>query len=269
MERQGRLLWRRLVKRGAQVRPFWRREIDYPGVTDSFVGNMTNEADWEQTMAGVDKVYHICPNMHEAEVDIGRLAVSAALKANVAHFVYHSVLHPQTEAMPHHWHKLRVEERLFESKLPFTILQPTAYMQNIRANWSRIKETAVYAVPYPVNTQISLVDLIDVAEVAAMILSEAGHVGATYELVGTRPLSQVEVARELGERIDRIVTARKIPLDTWQQNAAAAGLSPYAINTLKKMFRYYAANGLVGNPTILRCLLGREPTSLVDCAYRW
>jgi hypothetical protein len=33
--------------------------------------------------------------------------------------VYHSVLHPQTEQMPHHWHKLRVEEMLLESRLPW------------------------------------------------------------------------------------------------------------------------------------------------------
>jgi hypothetical protein len=81
-------------------------------------------------------------------------------------------------------------------------------------------------------------------------------------LVGTPPLSQWEVAEVLAEVNGREVHAQEIPLDNWQQNAAAAGLSAYAINTLLKMFRYYAANGLIGNTTILRTLLKREPTPL-------
>ncbi len=66
-----------------------------------------------------------------------------------------------------------------------TILQPTAYMQNILAGWRSIVEDGIYRVPYPIDTRISLVDLRDVAEAAARVLTEDGHVGATYELVGT------------------------------------------------------------------------------------
>ena len=51
-----------------------------------------------------------------------------------------------------------------------------------------------YRVPYPVDTKLSLVDLDDVAEAAALVLTEAGHSGASYELVGTTPMSQIEIA---------------------------------------------------------------------------
>jgi len=129
------------------------------------------------------------------------------------------VLHPQTEKMPHHWRKLRVEELLLESGLPFTILQPAAYMQNIAAGWERIREAGVYRVPYPVATRISLVDLQDVAEVAAMVLLGDDHLGATYELVGTAPLSQVEVAQQLAAALGRPVRAEAISLDVWEQEA--------------------------------------------------
>ena len=45
-------------------------------------------------------------------------AVAAAAQAqNVTRFVYHSVLHPQIEAMPHHWQKMRTEEMLFAGRL--------------------------------------------------------------------------------------------------------------------------------------------------------
>ncbi|MCP4428514.1 MAG: NmrA family NAD(P)-binding protein [Chloroflexi bacterium] len=264
----GRAIIAALARRGATVRPFLRRAASIPNTIEPVIGDMAYSADWERALAGMDKVYHICPNMHEAEVEIGRLAIAAARKAGVTHFVYHSVMHPQTEDMPHHWRKLRVEEALLASQTSFTILQPTAYMQNIRANWQTIMQTGLYVTPYPVATEISLVDLADVAEAAAIVLTEAGHVGATYELVGTAPLSQVETARQMGEGNGRSIAAQEIDLETWRQNEAS-GLQPDVIASLLQMFRYYAAYGFVGNTTVLRCLLGREPTSLVDCVQRW
>ena len=88
-------------------------------------------------------------------------------------------LHPQIEEMPHHWNKLRVEEMLLRSGLDITILQPTAYMQNSLPEWDRMKRDGIFRVPYPIETRLSLVDLDDVAEVAALALTNAGHSGAT------------------------------------------------------------------------------------------
>jgi uncharacterized protein YbjT (DUF2867 family) len=121
--------------------------------------------------------------------------------------VYHSVLHPQIEAMPHHWNKMRVEEMLLGSPLDVTILQPAAYMQNILAEWDRMLRSGVYRVPYPVETRLSLVDLDDLAEAAATVLINAGHSGATYELVGTPPISQIEIAETFGKALGRPVRA--------------------------------------------------------------
>lgn len=265
----GRAVVAALVARGVVVRPFLHHPLTLPGTAVPVIGDMTNPADWQRAMSGVDKVYHICPNMHPAEAEIGRMALAAAHESGVGHFLYHSVLHPQTEKMPHHWHKLRVEELLFESGLPFTILQPTVYMQNIRAQWTAVTQTGVYTIPYPVETRLSLVDLRDVAEAAAIVLTENGHENATYELVGTPPFSQIEIARQLTEAAGRLVNAEEVDLTTWEQNARAAGLADFAIKTLLKMFRYYAQYGLVGNTAVLRHLLQREPTSLTACAHRW
>lgn len=255
--------------RGFKPRPFLRSAPRDSRTADWVTGDMIDPADWARATAGVDAVYHICPNMHPDEEAIGELAIDAAVAAGVRHFIYHSVLHPQTQAMPHHWHKLRVEERLLESGLPFTILQPAAYMQNIRAGWRAICDAGEYVVPYPAGTRISLVDLADVAAVAALVAGSAVHFGATYELVGTRPLSQTDVAQALTAVAGRAVRVREIPLDVWQAGAVAAGLPAYAINTLLSMFRYYADYGLVGNPEVLRMLLGREPGTPAACFQRW
>ncbi len=163
--------------------------------------------------------------------------------------------------MPHHWQKLRVEEQLFESGLCYTILQPTAYMQNVLAHWDQIMGQGVYPVPYAVETRLGMVDLEDVAEAAAIVLTELGHAGAVYELAGAEVLSQTEVATILGQQLGRPVRAETVPLETWERRARESGLGDYQVETLVKMFRYYERYGFWGNPRVLSWLLGRSPTT--------
>jgi uncharacterized protein YbjT (DUF2867 family) len=178
------------------------------------------------------------------------------------------VLHPQIEEMPHHWNKLRVEEMLFSSGLDITILQPAAYMQNSLAQWDAIKRDGVYRVPYPVETRLSLVDLDDVAEAAALVLTNTGHSNATYELVGTPPLSQLELAEAFGRALKTHIRAEAETIESWNHRARNAGMDDYQRETLIKMFRVYARDGLKGNSNMLGWLLGRPPTSLAAFAAR-
>jgi NAD(P)H dehydrogenase (quinone) len=236
------------------------------GACEVAVGGFEDAAALAAAARGAGAVYHICPNVSPHEITYARGVIAAAKAAGVPRFVYHSVLHPQIAAMPHHWAKLRVEELLLASSLGVTILQPTAYMQNMLAGWRSIVEDGVYRVPYPVGTRISLVDLRDVAEAAAGVLTEDGHVGATYELVGTPALSQSDVARALSHGIRRPVHAVAETVEAWENQARHAGMGDYQRETLAAMFRSYAADGLIGNANVLTWLLGRSPTTLAQFA---
>lgn len=230
------------------------------------VGDMHHESTIRSAMQGVRAVYHICPNMSLDEKAIGELIIVEARKAGVEHFVYHSVLHPQTEKMNHHWQKLRVEEMLFESGLPFTVLQPAPYMQNLLANWNSIVEDGVLRVPYSVHSKFSFVDLEDVAEVAKIVLSEQNHTNAIYELAGTTPLSHVDVAEIFSRLLNHEVRAAKEEMRDWRLRAKE--VYPYVLENLVKMFEYYDKWGLVGNPNVLGWILKREPTSLDSFVQR-
>ena len=238
------------------------------GAADISIGSFDDPRALAQAAAGTRAIYHICPNVSPYEVAYARAVAAAAQAQNVARFVYHSVLHPQIEAMPHHWQKMRTEEMLFAGGFDLTILQPTAYMQNILGAWSGIVAEGVFRVPYPVETRLSLVDLEDVAEAAALVLTTNGHSGATYELVGTSPLSQTEVATTIGETLKRNVRAEAETVEAWEARARASGMGEHERMTLAAMFRYYAEHGLVGNPNTLSWLLGRAPNSLARCLSR-
>jgi NAD(P)H dehydrogenase (quinone) len=265
--KSGKAVVRALAAKGARVRAFIRNpdhagSLLALGVAEVSFGSFEDARALAQAAAGAQAVYHICPNVSRDEVAYARAVAVAARTHGVKRFVYHSVLHSQIEAMPHHWQKMRVEEMLFASGFDLTVLQPTAYMQNLLGVLDDIVRDGVFRFPYPPATRLSLVDLDDVGEVAAIVLTQDRHGGATYELVGTPALSQREVASLLATALGRDVRAEDVPLAAWQVRARAAGIGEYELATLSAMFRYYAEHGLIGNPNTLHWLLGRAPTSL-------
>lgn len=270
----GRAVIQALATRKVPVRAFVRRmeqvaAVQRIGATEAIVGDLRNQDDLESACQGIETLYHICPNMQPDEVAIAERIFAAAKRSDIPRVVYHSVLHPQTASMPHHWQKNRVEELLFTTGFDYTILQPAAYMQNVLASWQTIIEQGMYAVPYALSTRLGMVDLHDVAEAAAFILTTRNHSGATYELATDEWLTQSEVAAILSEVLGRPVRAEVQPRQMWEQNARSAGLSDYAIATLRNMFMYYERYGFCGNGNTLCWLLGRTPTRFSDCMKRY
>ncbi len=195
-------------------------------------------------LRAVDAVYHMAPNMHPAELEIGRHVISAAQDMGVERIVYHSVLHPQIEAMPHHWDKMLVEEAVIESRLRWTILQPAPYVQNFNR-----PPDGVLRVPYRVDVPFSFVDLRDVAEAGAIVLTGIGFDYGIYELAGPQVMTVAALARGLGVKVESTDSGEVPP-------------------RLAAMFEYYDRHGLVGNPAALAMLLGRRPTDALLALLR-
>src|SRR5580700_5790453 len=263
----GQAVIKALAAKGARVRAFVRRPeqaatLKALGAAEINLGTFEDARALARAVADTRAIYHICPNASRDEVSIARAIAAAAQEHKVRRFVFHSVLHPQIEAMPHHWNKMRAEELLLAADFDLTILQPTAYMQNILGAWHGIIEDGVLRIPYPAETRLSLVDLNDVAEAAAQVLTEDGHNGATYELAGTAPLNQIEVATAIGTVLGRDIRVEVEAVEAWESRVRAAGMGDHERVTLAAMFRYYARHGLVGNSNTLRWLLGRAPHDL-------
>jgi len=269
----GNAVVKALAERGAKVRALVRRPEQAPalaalGAAEVSIGRFEDASALAAAMSGADAIYHICPNVSRNEGRYAEAAAAAARTSGIKRFVYHSVLHPQIEAMPHHWEKMRAEARLLAAPFDLTILQPTAYMQNILGAWRGIVEDGVYRIPYPAATQLSLVDLDDVGAAAAVVLGEPGHSGATYEIVGTAPLSQNEVAATLGAALEKPVRIEEEAVADWEARQRLAGMSDYERRTLASMFRYYGEHGLIGNPNTLGWLLKRPPRDFTEFVGR-
>lgn len=269
----GRAVISALAGRGQPVRALVHRvecveAVLAAGAGEAVTGDMLVEGDLRAACRAVTAIYHICPNMHVAEVAMAELLLRVMAGEGVGRIVYHSVLHPQVEAMPHHWRKMRVEELLFTRDVCWTILQPAAYMQNVFADWRAIVEHGVYRIPYAASTFLSMVDLADVASVAATVLVDAGHENGIYELAGAETLDQVQVAAVLAQQLGRPVAAEVMRRVEWAERARCAGQSAEAVDTLLRMFDYYEQYGFCGNATVLKALLRREPATFAQAAAR-
>lgn len=251
-----------LVTRGARVRALVHHAeqteiVKVAGAANVVIGELADQSLLTKALDQVSAVYLVCPNMHPHETELGLSVIAAAKKSGVQQIVYHSVLFPQIEAMPHHWQKLRVEEALIQSSLAFTILQPASYMQNIVPYWETVKRAGEYRVPYSIDAEFSPIDLSDVAEAACKCLLESGHAGAIYQLAGPQRLTSIQIAAAMGKALGREVHAIPQPLDEWTKSAKAAGQSQYTIDTLGKMFSYYNKNGLAASSMTTEIVLSR------------
>lgn len=270
----GRAVIAALLARGASVLALVRT-ADHGERLSALAGVETIPADMRRVgevraaLEGAQVLFHIAPNMHPDEDVMIKTALAAADAIGVEHFVYHSVLHPQIRGMPHHWRKLAAEEAVIESGFPFTILQPAAYMQNLGSAFATAAESGRYRVPYGPSVRISVVDLADVAEAAAIVICEQGHQGAIYELAGPESPSQHEVAAQMAEVLAEPVEVEQVPLDEWAAEARAAGVPGGRIDDFVAMYRHYQEHDFIGNPGTLERLLGRRPTPLIDVLRRW
>lgn len=211
----GRAVLAALARRGVDAVAIGRAEWPHLGIA----------------LTGSDAVYLVAPNLHPDEPHYVADVLEAMATAGVRRVAYHSVASPFVPQMPHHLGKAESEDLVRRSGAAWTILQPGAYLQNFDL-------TSDLEVPYDVDARFGFADLAEVGEAAAVVLTEDGHVGATYELA-SRVASPAELAAESGHRARRVDPGAAHP---W----------------LLAMFAYYDRHGLLVGTRPLGMLLGRS-----------
>lgn len=266
---------RHLARRGATVRALSSNDgsaarLKELGAADVVIGDFRKDADVRCAMNGVRSVLHVPPRFTEDEAEIGMRVIEAARAEAVDHFVFSSAYHPQMRKLDHHWTKLLVEEAVIESGLDFTIVQPSMFMQNVRVEWAQVSENGVYPRPYSPNRKMSCIDTEDLGEAIAVILTQPGYRGATFELCGPDSPTHAEMATMLGDALGRPVTAVERDLDEWASWARGRGWAEWSIRAYRHMCEHYDRHGYPGgNPLVLATILGRAPTGYRAFAGRF
>jgi uncharacterized protein YbjT (DUF2867 family) len=269
----GRKVVQALAARGAKVRAFFRN-ADYTesiaalGVKEITIGDLFDDEALDRAVAGTDQVFHICPPMNPGEADLAQTVTGLCLKHDVRRLILWSVLHPLLDDVRHHDLKLKAERHLVNSGQTYTILQPGRYMQHLVPIWDEVMATGSHAMPFSVDEKFSLADLDDLAEAGAIIATEPGHEGATYQLAGPQALSQTDMAHIISDITGRTVTAARKTEQAFRAGAQKMGLPAGRIEQICKMNAHYDKHGLIGNSNILQFILGRVPTTFAEFIAR-
>ena len=272
---QGKRLTPKLLAAGHRVRGCVQsaasgERLRSLGVQDVVVGDLADPAVIARAVEGVDSVYHIGPTVHPAERAMGFAMIDAARAAGVGHFVFSSVLHAIASDLIQHEIKRDQEEYLLSSGLEFTILQPSNYMLPNRVRPVFAGEP--FRLAWSLDRLQSMVDLEDITDVAALVLSEPKrHAAATYELVGPGRFTAYDIGRVLTQVLGRDVGVEQMDTEAFVRARfadAEPGALDYQLKVIRAIGAHYSRHDFLGNPNVLTWLLGRAPTSFEDFVRR-
>jgi len=157
------------------------------------------------------------------------------------------------------------DAELVGSGMPFTILKPHFFMQNLMmAAQSVAQQGALYFAL--ADGKMGLIDSRDISDFAAHVLTTEGHEGKTYTLTGPASLSMYQIAAAIGEAVGKTVTYVPVPVEGARQSMAQMGMDEWMVNLMCDYFTAYSANwGDLVTDDFQR-LTGKSPRSIEQFA---
>ena len=268
----GREVVKALLQRGAGVRALTRKQPKpgaFPGGVEIAIGDLTDPVSVSEAIKGVDKLFLLIGNVPD-EFTQALTAYGLAKKAGLKHVTYLSVFNAdQFLEVPHFAAKAAVEEAIRAGGVPYTILRPGYFVQNERRLKHVLTGPGVYPIPAG-NQGLAAVDVRDIAEVAAMSLTEEGHTGKTYDLVSSEMLTGQGAAAIWSKLLSKKITyAGHADFDGFEAQLRNAGTPSWVAYDLRVMFQGYVERGLSNTEhqtARFAALLGHQPRTFSSFA---
>lgn len=231
------------------------------------VGDMTRPDTLVEAFRGVDRAMLVsssAPDMLEAQSSF----IEAAKKAGVRHIVKLSGIMPELDS-PFRFARMhgQIERKLEESGLDFTNLRAGEFMHAYFRQVPSILARGALSLPMK-DAKIASIDIGDIAEVAAAVLTGSGHEGKTYPITGPEALTMAQVSEKLSSATGRPIGYVDVPPEDAKKARLAAGMSPYMADALDELFaeRRKGKESQVSN--VIPSVFKRRATSFDEFAAR-
>ncbi|GIF52113.1 uncharacterized protein YbjT (DUF2867 family) [Asanoa ferruginea] len=267
--RVGRELVRELDARGAAVRILVRdatRAADLPERVERAVGDLDDPATLAPAFAGVERLFLLVPGIGLEHTEH---AITAAQAAGLRHIVLlssYAVTYDPIPAMGR-WHHQR-EQLIRASGIPATFLRPGGFTTNA-FDWLPTIQTGGYVLDPVGPGRAALIDPADIAAVAAVTLTEEGHVGEEYLLTGGEPFTVAEQVEILAKAAGRDIEVRTVatPAEAVRFRYPQ-GAPPALAEALIEGLTLMRADTVGVCTDTVRRLLGRDPRTFADWCER-
>src|SRR5215208_1640737 len=236
--RVGSALLERLTATEVEVRALVHDESKVQSLRDRGVeivlGDFLKPETLGPALEGVSTVFLLTP-IHPEQVPQATNVIQAAKESgNDPRIVRLSVQQASHEAPARNSRQhAQIEYQLISSGLSYTILRPQSFMQNtLMAARTVASESRIYQ-PFK-DGKLGMIDVRDIGEVAAKVLTEEGHEGKTYTLTGPAAISFYDVAETLSEVLGKVVGYIPIPLERAKEAMLNMGIPEWVADALNE-----------------------------------
>ncbi|MFD7716844.1 NAD(P)H-binding protein [Streptomyces sp. NPDC059814] len=265
----GQELTRQLDARGAKLRLLVRdpaRAAGLPDRAERAVGDLGEPSTLTPAFAGADTLFLLTQGIG---TDYTTAAIAAAEAAGVHHIVHLSSLHVTLDPLPAmaRWHHER-EEIIRASGIPATFLRPGGFMTNA-LDWLPTIREGNYVLDPVGQGRYAPIDPADIAAVAALVLTEAGHQDKAYVLTGDETFTVTEQVRVISETIGRAVEVREVTTPAEAVRFRFPDGAPQALaDAVTEGFTLMRADTIGFRTDTVARLLGRKPRTFADWCAR-
>ncbi|MFF3365164.1 NAD(P)H-binding protein [Streptomyces misionensis] len=265
----GRELTRELDARGAALRLLVRdpaRAAGLPERVERAVGDLGKPATLAPAFAGVDKLFLLTQGIG---TDYTAAAIAAAQAAGVRHTVHLSSFHVTFDPIPAmgRWHHER-EKIIRASGIPTTFLRPGGFMTNT-LDWLPTIREGNYVLDPIGPGRFAPIDPADIAAVAALALTEAGHQDAEYVLTGDEMFTVAQQVRIISETIGRDIEVRETATPAEVVRFRFPNGAPRELaDAITEGFTLMRADTVGFRTDTVERLLGRRPRTFADWCVR-
>jgi uncharacterized protein YbjT (DUF2867 family) len=206
-------------------------------------------------LEGIEKLFLLSP---PGSTGLESAAVEEAKKAGVRRIVKLSVWGADAGAFQIARDHRAVEKRIEMSGIPFTFLRPNGFMQTYLFYAATIKTQSVFFLPAG-ESRYNIIDVRDVAAVAAATLAEPGHEGMAYALSGPEALSNAAIAAKLSAALGRTIAYVQITDDEFRAALLDHGIPPGFVEDLVDLQHYYVSGAAAQETPWVERITGRKP----------
>lgn len=197
-----------LVQNGLSVRAFVRNpkkaeNMQKLGV-EIFEGDLSNQEALNEAAKGMDAVLSITPAGPDA-ITQGSAITKAAKQAGVKHLVRLSAIKAAEDAPTENGRShFQTDKEIIASGIPYTILRPHFYMQNLFMSVPTILEQG--AMYWGMGQgKLGLIDVRDIADCFVSLLTNGGHEGKILNPTGASSITFTEAAAIISKGIGKPV----------------------------------------------------------------
>jgi len=221
----GSRLVRRLTAAGHKVRAFTRsgERARFDDGVEVVNGDFKDPESLRRAMQGVSRMFLLSAAADLEQHDAN--AIDAAKAAGLELVVKQSVTQaPGKASLIPQWHRAG-EERLERAGIGYVFLRPASFTSNALGWVGSVKSDGTIYNPFA-TTALPVVHPDDIADVAAVVITQAGHAGKAYDITGPEALTVDEQAAILGEVLGRPLKTVPVSDEAMRDGMLKAGTPP-------------------------------------------